>query len=379
VANDANKQEVDMTRGQRQGGSALIIVLGIIAVVTITAGAMCYTANQQMHTARVTRETLKARLIAESGLNKAYNEVRGDFSKIDSCAQSGTLGDGTYAVRTVTALGGHPNRAQIISEGRCGIGRATVSADLENIPIITSEGSGDANFIQLPYDLQVGGTLDFAGNAEALFELIYALRDLTERGNPTFADVVSFFSSAGIDIKAGNIDGSYEIFENQPPQAIVTAVLIAAINALKEYAIKNGAVYDSGDEIPDSPPGGVAYCRGDAKKWSGQGTGCFIIDGEVSFQGSGIDIKSVNNYPALIVLSASEVKFNADAEIHGAIILPNASFTVNGHADIYGVIVVGQSARINGTANLHQGVGGRGFEVPSAESVKDNVVITAWH
>lgn len=368
-----------MTRRQRQGGSALIIVLGIVAVVTITAGAMCYTANQQMHAARVTREILKARLIAESGLNKAYNEVKNDFSKIGSCVQSGTLGDGTYAVRTVTALGGHPNRAQIISEGRCGIGRATVSADLENIPIITSEGSGDANFIRLPYDLQVGGKLDFAGNAEALFELIYALRDLTVRGNPTFADVVSFFSSAGIDIKAGNIDGSYEMFENQPPQAIVTAVLITAINALKEHARKNGAVYASGAEIPDAPPGGVAYCTGGSKGWSGKGKGCFIFEGDVSFQGSGIDIESVNNYPALIVLSASEVKFNADAVIHGALLFPNASFTVNGHAEIHGVILVGQSARINGTADLYPGEGGRGFEVPPEERVKDNVVITAWH
>ena len=128
-----------MTRKQRQKGAALIIVLGIIAVVTIAAGAMSYTANQQMHAARVTRETLKARLIAESGLNKAYNEVRSDFSKISSCAQSGTFGDGTYAVRTVIPR--EPHRTQIISEGRCGIGRATVSADLEYSAVTSEDGS----------------------------------------------------------------------------------------------------------------------------------------------------------------------------------------------------------------------------------------------
>ena len=153
-----------MTRKQRQKGAALIIVLGIIAVVTIAAGAMSYTANQQMHAARVTRETLKARLIAESGLNKAYNEVRSDFSKISSCAQSGTFGDGTYAVRTVTSRR-KPQPDSVISEGRCGISRATVSADLENIPLVTSEDGSSVYFFPLDYDLLVGGELQFKGDS----------------------------------------------------------------------------------------------------------------------------------------------------------------------------------------------------------------------
>jgi len=369
-----------MTRRHRQEGSALIIVLGIIAVVTIAAGAMSYTANQQMHAARVTRETLKARLIAESGLNKAYNEVRGDFSKISSCAQSGTFGDGTYAVRTVTSLGGNPNRAQIISEGRCGIGRATVSADLENIPLVTgAEGSG-VYFFPLDYDVLVGGELEFKGNAEAKFTAIFANGKLTVTGDANFTDPVSLSSALTVIVKhPKKITGSYETNENQPPEAIATEALTAAINALKAYAQKNGAVYASGADIPENPPGGIAYCTGSSDGWSKKGKGCFIFEGEVSAQGSGVDIESIDGFPALIVLSASEVHFNSGAEIHGAILIPNGSLKVNGHAEIHGVILVGQSAIFNGTADFFAGEGGQGFALPPEESTTDNVVITAWH
>ena len=368
-----------MTRRQRQKGTALIIVLGIIVVVTITAGAMSYTATQQMHAAKVTRETLKARLIAESGLNKAYNAVKGDFSQIGTCAESGTLGDGTFAVRSVTALGGNPNRAQIVSEGRCGIGHAVVSVDLENVPIRTGEEGDDADFFPLEYDLLVGGDLLLNGNIRALFDAIFSNGTLTVGGS-SFLGATKLSSAKKIVIKnPKKVSGPYTTEENCPPQAISPEALTAAIDAFKAYAQANDAVYASGADIPVAPPGGVAYCTGDASAWSGQGTGCFIFEGEVSFQGSGIDVQSVDGYPALIVLSASEVKLNADAVVHGAIIMPNASFKVNGHAEIHGAILVGQGMGGNGTADLYPGDAGQGFNLPPQQTITDNVVITAWH
>lgn len=365
---------------KQQKGSALIIVLGIIVVVTITAGAMSYTAGQQMHAAKITREMLKARLIAESGLNKAYNTIKGDFSKIGACAQSGALGEGTYAVRVVSELGGNPNRAQLISEGQCGIGRAVVSADLENIPLRTA-GDDDvgSGFFPLPFDLLVGGDLLLNGNIRALFDAIFANGPLTVGGS-TFLDVTKLSSAQAVTIKnPKKVSGPYTVEEDCPPQVISPEALTAAIDAFKAYAQANDAVYDSAADIPLAPPGGIAYCTGGSDGWSKKGTGCFIFEGEVAFQGSGVNLQSVNGFPALIVLSASEVKFNADAVIRGAIILPNASLKVNGHAEIHGAILVGQSMGGNGTADLYPGDTGQGFNLPAQESVTDNVIITAWH
>ena len=79
------------------------------------------------------------------------------------------------------------------------------------------------------------------------------------------------------------------------------------------------------------------------------------------------------------MLSASNVKFNSNAVIHGALIMPNASITVNGHAEIHGAILVGQGMGGNGTADLFPGDSGQGFNLPERENITDNVIITAWH
>ncbi|HPO36817.1 MAG TPA: hypothetical protein PLU38_04995 [Kiritimatiellia bacterium] len=368
-----------MKKNRENKGSALLIVLGIITVVTITAGAMSFTATQQMRSAQITRDMLKARLIAESGLNKAYNSVKTDFTRISSCSEKGDLGGGTFTVHAVTALGGNPNRAQLVSEGLCGLGRAVVSADLENIPVKTGDDDASDDFFPMFYDLLVGGDLLLNGNIRALFDAIFSNGTLTVGGS-SFLGATKLSSAKKVVIKnPKKVSGPYTTEENCPPQAISPEALTAAIDAFKAYAQANDAVYASGADIPVAPPGGVAYCTGDASAWSGQGTGCFIFEGEVSFQGSGIDVQSVDGYPALIVLSASEVKLNADAVVHGAIIMPNASFKVNGHAEIHGAILVGQGMGGNGTADLYPGDAGQGFNLPPQQTITDNVVITAWH
>ncbi|HPB11612.1 MAG TPA: hypothetical protein PLT74_10160 [Kiritimatiellia bacterium] len=368
-----------MKKNRENKGSALLIVLGIITVVTITAGAMSFTATQQMRSAQITRDMLKARLIAESGLNKAYNSVKTDFTRISSCSEKGELGGGTFTVHAVTALGGNPNRAQLVSEGLCGLGRAVVSADLENIPVKTGDDDASDDFFPMFYDLLVGGDLLLNGNIRALFDAIFSNGTLTVGGS-SFLGATKLSSAKEVVIKnPKKVSGPYTTEENCPPQAISPEALTAAIDAFKAYAQANDAVYASGADIPVAPPGGVAYCTGDASAWSGQGTGCFIFEGEVSFQGSGIDVQSVDGYPALIVLSASEVKLNADAVVHGAIIMPNASFKVNGHAEIHGAILVGQGMGGNGTADLYPGDAGQGFNLPPQQTITDNVVITAWH
>jgi len=368
-----------MKKNRENKGSALLIVLGIITVVTITAGAMSFTATQQMRSAQITRDMLKARLIAESGLNKAYNSVKTDFTRISSCSEKGELGGGTFTVHAVTALGGNPNRAQLVSEGLCGLGRAVVSADLENIPVKTGDDDASDDFFPMFYDLLVGGDLLLNGNIRALFDAIFSNGTLTVGGS-SFLGATKLSSAKEVVIKnPKKVSGPYTTEENCPPQAISPEALTAAIDAFKAYAQANDAVYASGADIPVAPPGGVAYCTGGSDGWSKKGTGCFIFEGEVAFQGSGVDLQSVNGYPALIVLSASEVKFNSAAVIHGAIILPNASFKVNGHAEIHGAILVGQGMGGNGTADLYPGDDGQGFNLPDQESVTDNVIITAWH
>jgi hypothetical protein len=222
----------------------------------------------------------------------------------------------------------------------------------------------------------VGGIIDFSGDFRALVEKLHSngKMSLNKGGN---IDVLLLSSAGPIDIS--KFDGTATVAPNQPAVDIRPAALTAAINALKAYAEKNGAKYTDASQIPAAPPGGIAWCTGDGSTWSGSGTGCFIFDGDVPMQGGGAQlITSVNGYPALIVLGTGEVKINSQTVINGAILIPNGSAHLNGGAQIYGPILIGQALTSNGTANLFAGDGQK-FNLPPNETKTDNVVITAWH
>lgn len=358
----------------RRSGSAILVVLGIISVVSIVCGMLGFAASQQMRASQITRDLLAARLVAESGLNMAYRSIRNDFSQINGeYTRQGTFGGGRYTV-TATPLGdGEVTRAKLVSQGVCGLGRFTVSADLENRPLAAVEDIGGGRFFPLAFDLLVGSTLSLKGNFKAQVTAVHANGAVTLTGSSK-VDATTISSARTVAWKSP--PAGVTLLPNQAAVEILPSALTAAINDLKAYAIEHGAVYSSGAQIPASPPGGVAYCTGSDSGWSGVGTGCFIFEG--TFSSKHLTINNVNNYPAVIVLSPSSVQFNAGTVINGALIMPSSSLKLNGHAEIYGPILIGQTLTGNGTADLYAG-GGQGFNLPPVETVTDNVVITAWH
>lgn len=358
----------------KRKGSAILTVLGIVAVVSIVCAMLGLSASQQTHSSKITRDMLRARTIAESGLNKAYHAVKSNFSLAKGFNLTESFDGGTYTIHSGTLTGAGENRAQLVAEGVCGLGKAVVSVDLENRPLIKKDDDSD-NYFNLLYDLLVGGALELKGNFSANVTTIHANGAATLTGSAT-TEATTVSSAKTVTWKKA--DGTVTMLSNQSSVEILSAALLAAIQEFKDYAAAKGSVYSSGADIPASPPGGVAYCTGDASGWSRTGTGCFIFEGNASFQGNAVNVSSVNGYPALIVLGTGEVKFNAGTVVRGAILIPNGSAKLNGHAVFYGAILVGQGMTGNGTADLFAG-NGQGFNLPPDEEQEDNVVITAWH
>jgi len=367
------------TRASRSG-SAILTVLGIITVVSIVSGMLSFSATQQMRSGQITRDMLRARLIAESGLNKAYNSVRSDFASAVSYAATDSLGGGTCTVTAQPQSEGAERRVQLTSEGVCGMGRAKVTVDLENRPVVEpAEGSED-NFFPLSYDVLVGASMTITGNFNAEVAAFHANGAVVVQGSSSSVEVPTFSSASTVTFKGAaknNIGKTAVALSGQPSQAISSAALTAAINSLKAYAESHGAVYASGSDIPANPPGGVAYCTGSSDGWNKVGTGCFIFDGAFNAVAN-VKITAVDGYPALIVTSVDDVKFAGHTEIDGALILPNASLMLSGQAVIYGPVLIGQDWKGTGSAELFAG-DGQGFSLPPEEQVTDNVVVTTWH
>lgn len=352
-----------------------MVVLGVISIVMIVCTMLGSFATQQMRSTQITREMLKARLIAESGLNKAYNVIKTDFSRVKDYTESSAFGDGTYSVKAVDFQDdGSVQRARLVSEGVCGIGQSVVSADIENRPKVIG-GIDDDNYFSLTYYLISGGDLTLTGNFGAHITTVFSNGEIDLKGS---SDVEAMIIAGAKSISWKKMPANVTLVPDQPAQEIFTEELAAAVQSLIAHAKQNGAVYDDASDIPVSPPGGVAYCTGTGAGWRGGGTGCFIFEGDFSATYSHLTITAANDYPALIVLSPSDVKFSAWTEIHGAVILPNSSLKITGHAELYGPLIIGQTIKGTGTADLYEG-DGQGFSLPSTQEVTDNVVVTAWH
>jgi len=354
-------------------GSALLTVLGITALVAGIAASLHFTSQQQNQSSIINRDRLKARMIAESGLNLAYHAVKKDFESVRQYSSKEDFGGGSYMVTGKLFGNDNVNRGQLTSKGVCGISEAVVSVDLEMISLITSPDGDDDNFYSTDYDLLVGGTMDLLGNFNGDITLIHA-NGTADLGGSSTVDATTISSSDSIEWK--KMPDNVTLLPNQPSQEVYPAALKNAIEAFKAFAEKNGAVYASGDEIPLNPPGGVAYCTGSSKGWSGEGTGCFIFLGDL--ENHKLNIKAPNGYPSLISLSPNPILLNADSVMNGAVIIPNGEMKLNGHASIYGPLLVGQGLTGNGTADLYAG-DAQGFNLPPEESADDKVIITAWH
>lgn len=365
TSNPAHKNRTDP-----RSGAAVLLALGIISIVSIVCGYLGFTASQQMRMMQITRDMIKAKMIAETGLNIAYNRVKNDFSVAPSIAFDSAFSDGRFVVIS-EAVASNEQRYKLKSVGYCGLGQHTVSADIENRVIVNTEDPDDRVFT-LDYNLLVGGALSMTGNFYAGVGSIHANGAVTMNGSSS-VNSTTISSSSSVTLKRTT---NITALPNQPQVAIQPDTLSAAISALKDYAQQNGAVYASGADIPASPPGGIAWCTGSDTGWSGVGTGCFIFDG--AFSSKHLTLQATDGYPALVVTSANALTLNAGTTINGALILPTSSLKVNGHTTIYGAIVIGQNVTGNGTADIYAGTG-PGFNLPPKENLTDNVVITAWY
>ncbi|MFO7937861.1 MAG: hypothetical protein R6V06_09695 [Kiritimatiellia bacterium] len=367
---------------QKNNGSVLLVTIGITTIISMTLAFLHVMAKQQIHSTIRTKDSLKARMIAESGLNFAYNMIRNDFDQLRDFTIKSQFDDGNYTVIAKTFSDNLVNRAQLASVGTCGSGKSTVAADLENCPVSDNSGSSDDDSYSLDFDVHVGGQTDMGSNFHSDVNDIFSNGNIEIKKGSTLDENV-VVSSAGTVTWGKKNDpppAGATINSGQPPQEVYPASLEAAITAYIEYAEINGSVYTSGSDIPSSPPGGVGLYTGtEPLILHGTYNGTIIALGGRITINAGTVISGLNGAPSLISLSPDSIKINGGATMHGALLAPNSAMSLQGTAAFHGPLLVGQDIKGSGTADLYAGTG-QGFSMPMLqEEIGDNVVVISWH
>lgn len=383
-------------------GAALVTLMVVILIVSISGAAMVGFAKQQAASITRVRDYLKAQAYAEAGVNAAYNVIKTNFADASDPSKfpAVSFGDGGYDV-TVTVVG--DDQASIVAVGQCGGATITVKADVKNMNPVQQNPSGPP---VLPpdcpwgYSVLVNGYITHNG-AGTVFGKVHVNNYLTQNGSIEWGSdadpvVVSCSGSRGF---RGNgcvsihgtimapkirINGSQHVHQKLVQDVATVPFPMLDLTPYYQIALANGQVFNSqsvnGCVNWGLIPGGVRWVDGTFRQ---NGTltyqGCIIATCNITLNGSVTQTK-YQQLPAIISRDGY-VKVNGAHQIHG-LVYAKGNCTWKGAGHIYGSILVGGNLTFNGSyGNIYYD-----FSEPSPDpigsgggsSASDHCVITAW-
>ena len=332
-------------------GSALITVMLVIMVVLLVSGAIAGLSMQMPTQIRRQTDAIRAKTIAEAGINQTYSALAKDFSlRNDSEAfPASVFAGGDYDV-TVTPVG---NRmARLYSQGRYGRSTVRVGMDVRNVGAMGEYGDGGAS--PWGYAIFANGDLRLNGTPPAVRGALHTNQEFRLNGVPDNVEGIvtarSFFWTGG-ELPPEQIGVFREIpFPRLTDEYFVQLLETAQANG----AVRNGGTYRQ-TEL-DALPGGVAWFNGNVTlHGSFTYNGIMVVTGNIIFRGSGT------------------------RTLHGLMFTPG-HITANGETTMYltGSMMAGGNIEYNGASSLftYDAVGPIGDD--DGQAGADRIVVTAW-
>jgi hypothetical protein len=124
------------TKQQHQAGSALVTVMIIIFIISLTAGGFYSFSASMLRQSETMTDAVRARAIAEAGANQAVRRLLDDFDERDTMdGEETAFGGGSYVI----SVDNDDERSALSVEGRYGdasavVGVALRDANQSNLP-----------------------------------------------------------------------------------------------------------------------------------------------------------------------------------------------------------------------------------------------------
>ena len=377
----------------RRRGSALGVILVLIALMAAGVGAMATLSLSRSR--KATRLAHKARSlsIAEAGARQVYSVLTTNFSARtnENYFTKTALAGGSYTP-TVVPIG--DDRAAVHSIGRY------QNVETEVILDVGSQSQGVGTAPGLPvnaaYDCAVlANQIDWSGGVRVEGGVMHANTTYLLGGNTDAIGDVTACNSVTV-LGPGEIRGdattarflkkSLKYITGTAKVAPVPIVQIPDIDLTPYYnwALANGTVYNGLSQNGGSlaPKGGVAWVNGDVNLNGVRVTGCVIATGDIRF-GAGTVQTKVGQLPALVSRDG-DIDISSGTYTHGLLYTKVGNIEVAGNgggAYITGSIISAGLFKMRGgyeafnyehSGPVPPGVGG------GSTPGDDVVYITAW-
>ena len=375
-------------------GSALLIVLGIIAMIASALGVTYSATSQRVFLTRKLADRTRALMYAEAGVHHAYTVLTEDWSQKSTTAAfpPTAYGMGSYDV-TVTPL---TNEVAVVrSVGVCRSADATVVVDLKNFgrsgtasgPADPPEGSAWEHTIFSNGEISLRGSGNVKGsihgNAAVMFGgSLNFFPGPIDVSSSTEIEVNGGVMTPGsltaptIRISGGN-GGGCAVQETAVP-----SVPFPDLDLTPYYntAVANGQVFTGGvyDEDVDwtSVPGGVVWIEGDLNLQANA-----VLDGIVIATGM-IQMTANQSWTSApggscwIISRDSGISLSGGVQLDG-LLMARGNIALGGNVGVNGQIIGGSDVLIHGTVDVvsYVYVDEPGFSIESATTP---IGVLAW-
>lgn len=356
------KTQYDKVNGR--AGAAFMTVMIVVLIISFVSSAIVSMAMYQPRSIARVRDYIRAKAIAEAGVNQAYSMLVTNFAaRYDGAAFPATsFGGGTFDV-TVSAVG--TDAAYLVSVGTFGTSTARAAVDLKNYGE-TEPSTGPSS--AWGHSIFANGSINLNGSG-TLYGSAFSNQSLTQNGaiewgsSEVACDVytVGPFRVNGTADVFGDVYAPVILVTGQnnitaTHQQTVPPIRFPTIDLTELYntAVANGQVYGGGTYNSDvtlgNIPGGVAWFSGDVRfKKTLDFTGCVIATGDIRFDGAFSNTRE-GNLPAIVSRDGG-ILINGHHTLEGLVYCAG-DLRMNGSGTIDGSIVVGGNIDLNGSYGI---------------------------
>ena len=287
-------------------GSAMVTVMLVVVVTMMATASLFAFSSSTVHRVRLLTEAIRAKAIAEAGINGGYVALRQDRSRRTSgiLYSDAAFGEGAYTVTTERRNGGW---SRMVSVGSFGRAEHQIGLD-----------------VRMDSDRDAEGTNDVADIADFLKYAIFCNGSFQINGTPK--NINGDLHANGSFGLSGNWDNVYGTVAAPPPNSIPDANRADWTHIHfpqpSEKSFQDFLTEAAAAGIPVTQLSGNQVYKKDQTF-----NGITVIHGSVTFQGSGNRV------------------------INGLFYV-SGSMTVNGSTTLSGAMLVGGALTINGASAI---------------------------
>ena len=316
--------ETSRTTGRR-AGSAMVTTMLTVTVVMAASGAAVAMAAFMPRMVRRQGDFIRAKAIAEAGINEAYSRLVNNFSLLDDpdAFPVTPFAGGSFRV-TPHRLDEHT--AILASVGRFGAAEARVAVDLRNAREDDGLFAGNSPW---GHAIFANGNLQFHGTPPAVRGGMHTNQRFGLSGNPVNVEgtvTARAYNWTGGELPPEQIGAWQEIeFPQLTDQVFVDLFEVAKANG----AVRSGGTYQQ-DDLAGVAGNVVWFTDSVTFHGSFDFDGYVVVAGNVTFRGSGT--RTVDG----LIYVAGNVTCNGSTDLHldGAM-LAGGNITFNGASSVF--------------------------------------------